>query len=159
MILCIIIKVKNGAIKNEDTICFIRNYRKLFEKNMNAFNKLYGKEKGKGKEKDQDINKKEKLIEILNYAKKINRDLNNLSNSLENFEPNIFEKSMNVLKNEQKKELKKLIPKNLNKYNEEKEKYLKEFKKRNIEILTITKKYLCLLIKLINYLVNKLLLY
>ena len=31
---------------------------------MNAFNKLYGKEKGKGKEKDQDINKKEKLIEI-----------------------------------------------------------------------------------------------
>ena len=82
--------------------------------------------------------------------KKINRDLNNLSNSLENFEPNIFEKSMNVLKNEKKKELKKLIPKNLNKYNEEKEKYLKEFKKRNIEILTITKKYLCLLIKLIN---------
>ena len=141
---------KNGAIKNEDTICFIRNYRKLFEKNMNAFNKLYGKEKGKGKEKDQDINKKEKLIEILNYAKKINRDLNNLSNSLENFEPNVFEKSMNALKKEQKKELKKLISENLNKYNEEKEKYLKEFKKRNIEILTITKKYLCLLIKLIN---------
>ena len=141
---------KNGAIKNEDTICFIRNYRKLFEKNMNAFNKLYGKEKGKGKEKDQDINKKEKLIEILNYAKKINKDLNNLSNILENFEPNVFQKSTNSLKTEHKTELKSEISEYKKKYNDEKEIYLKEFKKRNIEILDITNTFLCLLIKLIK---------
>ena len=141
---------KNGAIKNEDTICFINNYRKLFERNMNAFNKLYGKEKGKGKEKDQDINKKEKLIEILNYAKKINKDLNNLSNILENFEPNIFQKSTNGLKTDHKIELKSKISEYKKKYNDEKEIYLKEFKKRNIEILDITNTFLCLLIKLIK---------
>ena len=141
---------KNGAIKNEDTICFINNYRKLFERNMNAFNKLYGKEKGKGKEKDQDINKKEKLIEILNYAKKINKDLNNLSNILENFEPNVFQKSTNSLKTDHKIELKSKISEYKKKYNDEKEIYLKEFKKRNIEILDITNTFLCLLIKLIK---------
>ena len=83
---------------------------------MNAFNKLYGKEKGKGKEKDQDINKKEKLIEILNYAKKINKDLNNLSNILENFEPNVFQKSTNGLKKEHKIELKSEISEYKKKY-------------------------------------------
>ncbi len=141
---------EKGAIKNEDTKCFIKYYRNLFERNMNAFNKLYGKEKGKGKEKDQDINKKEKLIEILNYAKKINKDLNNLSNILENFEPNVFQKSTNGLKKEHKNELKSEISEYKKKYNDEKEIYLKEFKKRNIEILDITNTFLCLLIKLIK---------
>jgi hypothetical protein len=76
--------------------------------------------------------------------------LNNLSNILENFEPNVFQKSTNGLKKEHKIELKSEISEYKKKYNDEKEIYLKEFKKRNIEILDITNTFLCLLIKLIK---------
>ena len=126
----------NKTLKNQDVKFFIGKYRILFEKNLNAFRNLYMK--------------KDAFSGVLQYAKKINKDLHSLSNCLENFSPNVFQRGLKGLKNDNIKELKKTIINDLKKYNSEKDKFMKEFKRRNIEILNIINTYLYLLIKLIK---------
>ena len=126
----------NKTLKNQDVKFFIGKYRILFEKNLNAFRNLYMK--------------KDAFSGVLQYAKKINKDLHSLSNCLENFNPNVFQRGLKGLKNDNIKELKKTIINDLKKYNSEKDKFMKEFKRRNIEILNIINTYLYLLIKLIK---------
>ena len=108
----------------------------MFEANLNAFNSLY--------------KKKVLLNEILLVAKKINRDLNTLNSRMENLKSNVFQKGLKGLRNDKLKELKKLIAVDIKKYNEERDKFMKEFKRRNMEILSILNTYLYLLIKLIK---------
>ena len=125
-----------NTLKTKEIQFFIKKYKAMFEKNLNAFNSLY-KEKGL-------------LNEILLVAKKINRDLNSLNNRMENLKSNVFQKGLKGLRNDKLKELKKLIAVDIKKYNEERDKFMKEFKRRNMEILSILNTYLYLLIKLIK---------
>ena len=126
----------NKTLKNQDIIFFIGKYRILFEKNLNAFRNLY--------------TKKDTFNGVLQYAKKINKDLNSLNNCLDNFNPNVYQRGLKSLKNDKIKELKKAIIGDLKKFNLEKDKFMKEFKRRNIEILNIVNTYFYLLIKLIK---------
>ena len=126
----------NKTLKNPDIIFFIGKYRILFEKNLNAFRNLY--------------TKKDTFNGVLQYAKKINKDLNSLNNCLDNFNPNVYQRGLKSLKNDKIKELKKAIIGDLKKFNLEKDKFMKEFKRRNIEILNIVNTYFYLLIKLIK---------
>jgi len=125
-----------NTLKTEEIQFFIKKYRAMFETNLNAFNSLY--------------KKKDLLNEILLVAKKINRDLNSLNNRMENLKSNVFQKGLKGLRNDKLKELKKLIAVDIKKYNEERDKFMKEFKRRNMEILSILNTYLYLLIKLIK---------
>ena len=126
----------NKTLKNQDVKFFIGKYRILFEKNLNAFRNLYMK--------------KDAFSGVLQYAKKINKDLNSLNDCLDNFNTNVYQRGLKGLKNDNIKELKKTIINDLKKYNSEKDKFMKEFKRRNIEILNIINTYLYLLIKLIK---------
>ena len=125
-----------NTLKTKEIKFFINKYKAMFEKNLNAFNSLY--------------KKKDLLNEILLVAKKINRDLNSLNNRMENLKSNVFQKGLKGLRNDKLKELKKLIAVDIKKYNEERDKFMKEFKRRNMEILSILNTYLYLLIKLIK---------
>ena len=125
-----------NTLKTEEIQFFIKKYRAMFETNLNAFNSLY--------------KKKDLLNEILLVAKKINRDLNTLNSRMENLKSNVFQKGLKGLRNDKLKELKKLIAVDIKKYNEERDKFMKEFKRRNMEILSILNTYLYLLIKLIK---------
>ena len=125
-----------NTLKTKEIQFFINKYKAMFEKNLNAFNSLY--------------KKKGSLNEILLVAKKINRDLNTLNNHMENLKSNVFQKGLKGLRNDKLKELKKLIAVDIKKYNEERDKFMKEFKRRNMEILSILNTYLYLLIKLIK---------
>ena len=129
---------KKGMINTGDTSHFIAKYRVLYERSQNAFQKLFIKN--------------DTLKPVLLYAEKINSHLSNLDNCLEKFQPNVFNKGFNGIRNEKEKydELKTFISDNLKKFKEEKEKYIKEFKRRNLEILNIVNSYLYLLIKLIK---------
>ena len=111
---------KEGMINTGDTNHFISKYRTLYERNQNAFQKLFVT--------------CDTLKPVLIYAKKINEDLSNLDNCLEKFQPNIFHKGFNGLRNDKKNfdELKYIISDNLKKFKDEKEKYIKEFKRRNL---------------------------
>ena len=125
-----------NTLKTKEIKFFINKYKAMFEKNLNAFNSLY--------------KKKGLLNEILLVAKKINRDLNTLNSRMENLKSNVFQKGLKGLRNDKLKELKKLIAVDIKKYNEERDKFMKEFKRRNMEILSILNTYLYLLIKLIK---------
>ena len=125
-----------NTLKTKEIKFFINKYKAMFEKNLNAFNSLY--------------KKKDLLNEILLVAKKINRDLNTLNSRMENLKSNVFQKGLKGLRNDKLKELKKLIAVDIKKYNEERDKFMKEFKRRNMEILSILNTYLYLLIKLIK---------
>ena len=125
-----------NTLKTKEIQFFIKKYRAMFEANLNAFNSLY--------------KKKGLLNEILLVAKKINRDLNTLNSRMENLKSNVFQKGLKGLRNDKLKELKKLIAVDIKKYNEERDKFMKEFKRRNMEILSILNTYLYLLIKLIK---------
>ena len=125
-----------NTLKTKEIKFFINKYKAMFEKNLNAFNSLY--------------KKKSLLNEILLVAKKINRDLNTLNSRMENLKSNVFQKGLKGLRNDKLKELKKLIAVDIKKYNEERDKFMKEFKRRNMEILSILNTYLYLLIKLIK---------
>ena len=125
-----------NTLKTKEIKFFIKKYRAMFEANLNAFNSLY--------------KKKGLLNEILLVAKKINRDLNTLNSRMENLKSNVFQKGLKGLRNDKLKELKKLIAVDIKKYNEERDKFMKEFKRRNMEILSILNTYLYLLIKLIK---------
>ena len=125
-----------NTLKTKEIQFFIKKYRAMFEANLNAFNSLY--------------KKKVLLNEILLVAKKINRDLNTLNSRMENLKSNVFQKGLKGLRNDKLKELKKLIAVDIKKYNEERDKFMKEFKRRNMEILSILNTYLYLLIKLIK---------
>ena len=125
-----------NTLKTKEIQFFINKYKAMFEKNLNAFNSLY--------------KKKGLLNEILLVAKKINRDLNTLNSRMENLKSNVFQKGLKGLRNDKLKELKKLIAVDIKKYNEERDKFMKEFKRRNMEILSILNTYLYLLIKLIK---------
>jgi hypothetical protein len=125
-----------NTLKTKEIKFFINKYKAMFEKNLNAFNSLY--------------KKKDLLNEILIVAKKINRDLNTLNSRMENLKSNVFQKGLKGLRNDKLKELKKLIAVDIKKYNEERDKFMKEFKRRNMEILSILNTYLYLLIKLIK---------
>ena len=125
-----------NTLKTKEIKFFINKYKAMFEKNLNAFNSLY--------------KKKGLLKEILLVAKKINRDLNTLNSRMENLKSNVFQKGLKGLRNDKLKELKKLIAVDIKKYNEERDKFMKEFKRRNMEILSILNTYLYLLIKLIK---------
>ena len=125
-----------NTLKTKEIKFFINKYKAMFEKNLNAFNSLY--------------KKKGSLNEILLVAKKINRDLNTLNSRMENLKSNVFQKGLKGLRNDKLKELKKLIAVDIKKYNEERDKFMKEFKRRNMEILSILNTYLYLLIKLIK---------
>ena len=125
-----------NTLKTKEIKFFINKYKAMFEKNLNAFNSLY-KKKGLSNE-------------ILLVAKKINRDLNTLNSRMENLKSNVFQKGLKGLRNDKLKELKKLIAVDIKKYNEERDKFMKEFKRRNMEILSILNTYLYLLIKLIK---------
>ena len=125
-----------NTLKTKEIKFFINKYKAMFEKNLNAFNSLY--------------KKKVLLNEILLVAKKINRDLNTLNSRMENLKSNVFQKGLKGLRNDKLKELKKLIAVDIKKYNEERDKFMKEFKRRNMEILSILNTYLYLLIKLIK---------
>ena len=125
-----------NTLKTKEIQFFITKYRAMFETNLNAFNSLY--------------KKKGLLNEILLVAKKINRDLNTLNSRMENLKSNVFQKGLKGLRNDKLKELKKLIAVDIKKYNEERDKFMKEFKRRNMEILSILNTYLYLLIKLIK---------
>ena len=125
-----------NTLKTKEIQFFIKKYRAMFEANLNAFNSLY--------------KKKGLLKEILLVAKKINRDLNTLNSRMENLKSNVFQKGLKGLRNDKLKELKKLIAVDIKKYNEERDKFMKEFKRRNMEILSILNTYLYLLIKLIK---------
>ena len=125
-----------NTLKTKEIKFFINKYKAMFEKNLNAFNSLY--------------KKKGFLNEILLVAKKINRDLNTLNSRMENLKSNVFQKGLKGLRNDKLKELKKLIAVDIKKYNEERDKFMKEFKRRNMEILSILNTYLYLLIKLIK---------
>ena len=124
------------TLKTDDIKFFIIRYRALFEMSLNAFRFSYI---------SNDI-----LKGILTIAKKINKDLNSLNNCMEKLNPNEFQKGARGLRNEKIKELKKIIAEDLKNYNEEKNKFMKEFKRRNLEILSIVNTYLYLLIKLIK---------
>ena len=124
-----------NTLKTKEIKFFIKKYQAMFETNLNAFS-LY--------------KKKGLLNEILLVAKKINRDLNTLNNHMENLKSNVFQKGLKGLRNDKLKELKKLIAVDIKKYNEERDKFMKEFKRRNMEILSILNTYLYLLIKLIK---------
>ena len=124
-----------NTLKTKEIKFFIKKYQAMFETNLNAFS-LY--------------KKKGLLNEILLVAKKINRDLNTLNNRMENLKSNVFQKGLKGLRNDKLKELKKLIAVDIKKYNEERDKFMKEFKRRNMEILSILNTYLYLLIKLIK---------
>ena len=119
-----------------ETKFFISKYKALYEQNLNVVRKLYVEN--------------DTLKGVINYAKKINKDLNILNNNIEKFNPNVFQKGLKGLKNDRIKDLKRIISDDLKKFNEEKDKFMNEFKKRNIEILSITNTYLYLLIKLIK---------
>ena len=125
-----------NTLKTKEIQFFIKKYKAMFETNLNAFNSLY--------------KKKDLLNEILIVAKKINRDLNTLNSRMENLKSNVFQKGLKGLRNDKLKELKKLIAVDIKKYNEERDKFMKEFKRRNMEILSILNTYLYLLIKLIK---------
>ena len=125
-----------NTLKTKEIKFFINKYKAMFEKNLNAFYSLY--------------KKKSLLNEILLVAKKINRDLNTLNSRMENLKSNVFQKGLKGLRNDKLKELKKLIAVDIKKYNEERDKFMKEFKRRNMEILSILNTYLYLLIKLIK---------
>jgi hypothetical protein len=125
-----------NTLKTKEIKFFINKYKAMFEKNLNAFNSLY--------------KKKSLLNEILLVAKKINRDLNTLNSRMENLKSNVFQEGLKGLRNDKLKELKKLIAVDIKKYNEERDKFMKEFKRRNMEILSILNTYLYLLIKLIK---------
>ena len=125
-----------NTLKTKEIQFFIKKYKAMFETNLNAFNSLY--------------NKKGLLNGILLIAKNINRDLNKLNSRMENLKSNVFQKGLKGLRNDKIKELKKLIAVDLKKYNEERDKFMKEFKRRNMEILSILNTYLYLLIKLIK---------
>ena len=125
-----------NTLKTKEIKFFINKYKAMFEKNLNAFNSLY--------------KKKGFFNEILLVAKKINRDLNTLNSRMENLKSNVFQKGLKGLRNDKLKELKKLIAVDIKKYNEERDKFMKEFKRRNMEILSILNTYLYLLIKLIK---------
>ena len=125
-----------NTLKTKEIKFFINKYKAMFKKNLNAFNSLY--------------KKKDLLNEILLVAKKINRDLNTLNSRMENLKSNVFQKGLKGLRNDKLKELKKLIAVDIKKYNEERDKFMKEFKRRNMEILSILNTYLYLLIKLIK---------
>ena len=124
-----------NTLKTKEIKFFIKKYQAMFETNLNAFS-LY--------------KKKGLLNEILLVAKKINRDLNTLNSRMENLKSNVFQKGLKGLRNDKLKELKKLIAVDIKKYNEERDKFMKEFKRRNMEILSILNTYLYLLIKLIK---------
>ena len=124
-----------NTLKTKEIKFFIKKYQAMFETNLNAFS-LY--------------KKKGLLNEILLVAKKINRDLNTLNSCMENLKSNVFQKGLKGLRNDKLKELKKLIAVDIKKYNEERDKFMKEFKRRNLEILSILNTYLYLLIKLIK---------
>ena len=119
-----------------ETKFFISKYKALYEQNLNVVRKLYVEN--------------DTLKGVINYAKKINKDLNILNNNIEKFNPNVFQKGLKGLKSDRIKDLKRIISDDLKKFNEEKDKFMNEFKKRNIEILSITNTYLYLLIKLIK---------
>ena len=125
-----------NTLKTKEIKFFINKYKAMFETNLNAFYSLY--------------KKKGFLNEILLVAKKINRDLNTLNSRMENLKSNVFQKGLKGLRNDKLKELKKLIAVDIKKYNEERDKFMKEFKRRNMEILSILNTYLYLLIKLIK---------
>ena len=124
------------TLKTNDIQFFISKYKTLFESNLNAFNSIY---KSKGL-----------LNRVLNIAKKINGDLNSLNKCMEKLNPNVFQRGMKGLKGGKINELKQFIAVDLRKYNEERDNFMKEFKRRNMEILSILNTYLYLLIKLIK---------
>ena len=124
------------TLKTNDIQFFISKYKTLFESNLNAFNSIY---KSKGL-----------LNRVLNIAKKINGDLNSLNKCMEKLNPNVFQRGLKGLKSGKINELKQFIAVDLRKYNEERDNFMKEFKRRNMEILSILNTYLYLLIKLIK---------
>ena len=124
------------TLKTNDIQFFISKYKTLFESNLNAFNSIY---KSKGL-----------LNRVLNIAKKINGDLNSLNKCMEKLNPNVFQRGLKGLKTSKINELKQFIAVDLRKYNEERDNFMKEFKRRNMEILSILNTYLYLLIKLIK---------
>ena len=135
------------TLKTNDIRFFISKYRALFEKNLNAFNNLYNRNNRNASKK----NRKDDLLNgVLNIAKRINKDLNILNNCMGKLNPNAFQRGLKGLKNDKIKQLKKIIAADLKKYNEEIDKFMKEFKRRNMEILSILNTYLYLLIKLIK---------
>ena len=127
----------NETLKTFDIKFFISNYKTLFERNLNAIRNVFVA--------------KDTLDGVFNSAKKINNDLNTLNKRIEKIQLNFFEKGFKGIKEKMMLiELKKAISKDLTQYNEEKDKFMKEFKRRNMEILSITNTYLYLLIKLIK---------
>ena len=95
---------KKGMINTGNINHFIAKYRVLYERSQNAFEKLFIKS--------------ETLKPVLLYAEKINRDLSNLDNCLEKFQPNVFNRGFNGIRNEKEKydELKNYISDNLKKF-------------------------------------------
>ena len=127
----------NETLKTFDIKFFISNYKTLFERNLNAIRNVFVA--------------KDTLDGVFNSAKKINNDLNSLNKRIEKIQLNFFEKGFKGIKEKMMLiELKKAISKDLTQYNEEKDTFMKEFKRRNMEILSITNTYLYLLIKLIK---------